>query len=602
MAAFENSWFVARVSYGGSGGRTAELRGGHRLSRQVGDALIEVSYGGAAHMAVDEVRDLAVLVHGDIYEPYGPDPAAMVLNEYALDPTRTWTTLNGSMAVLVLDGRRQKVMAVTDRINSRKVFVSRDNGGWWLSSSLQLHPTEGLSIDPGAVASFLINSVVHNNKTPFREISVLPRASVHTLSRRDRDSSEYWRYEFTGDHRPASNDELRGQLSELLRESVRRRVATVDGRLFISMSGGYDSKAVAAFLAEIAGTDRLGAFTYHHGPRIGDVDAPAAEMASRFLGIDHQTVDLYDGDVMRVLAANSTLGQGMKFAKETDFWDRVLPLVGAQASNALFVADNPFGMKQRRSEGAKDDILGLVNIYPVRGIEWFLSQVPAQQAQTIRDSWEQNLVELRNRVPDYEDPRDSQSFMYLDQRIGNFLTLWRECFQMPFARVFNPYMDNDILDFVRSVPADMKDGKILYKEALTSAFPDLFRLEVSVGGFGLPTFGDDFRAHHQQIKAMLDDHPSRLDELIPPEAIYAVIQSRSASMATGLDRMKRIGKQVPKRIVTARRAVRKFKSHVKAASTHNVPWTDLVFIALTLRGFLETDRLPSDYPIRGAAN
>ena len=602
MAAFENSWFVARVSYARPDDRKAERRGDQRFSRQVGEALIEVSYGGAAHLAVDEVRDLAVLVHGDIYEPFGPDPATIVLNQYALDPTRMWTTLNGSMAVLVLDGRRQKVMVVTDRINSRKVFVSRDDGGWWLSSSLQLHPTEGLSIDPGAVASFLINSVVHNSLTPFREVSVLSRASAHTLSRRDRESSEYWRYEFTGDHRPASSDELRGQLTELLRESVRRRAATVDGRLFISMSGGFDSKAVAAFLAETVGTDRISAFTYHHGPRIGDVDAPAAEMASKFLGIDHQTVELYDGDVMRVLAANSTLGQGMKFAKETDFWERVGPLAGAQASNALFVADNPFGMKQRRSEGAKDDILALVNIYPAAGIEWFLSQVPAEQAQTIRDSWEQNLVELRNRVPDYEDPRDAQSFMYLDQRIGNFMTLWRECFQMPYARVFDPYMDNDVLDFVRSVPADMRDGKILYKEAVASAFPDLFRLEGSVGGFGLPTFGDDFRARHQEIKALLDGHPSRLDELIPPEAIYAVIQSRSASIATGLDRMKKIGKQVPKRIVTARRAVRKFKSHVKAASAHNVPWTDLVFIALTMRGFLESDRRTSNSPIRGANN
>ncbi len=513
----------------------------------------------------------------------------MILERYASGPTWNWKDLHASAAVLVLDGRNRKVLVVTDRVNSRKVFASKDHGGWWLSSSLNIHPTEGLSIDPGGIGSLLTNLVMHHNLTPFREIKTLLRSSVHTFTRNGRESSEYWRYEFTDENRHVDRNEIRDHLRELLREGVRRQAATVDGRLFISMSGGYDSKSIAAFLTQTVDPNRIGAFTYHHGPRIGDVDAPAAEVAARFLGIDHRTVELFDGDLMRVLSSNAMQGQGMKLCKETDFWHRVGPVIGTEANNALFVGDNPFGMKKRRYGGQKEEVLALVDVYPTAGIEWFLAHLPPEGARTLRNEWQRGFQELVDRVPDYKDHRDAQSFMYLDQRLANFITLWRECFQMPYVRVLNPYLDNNVIDFARTIPAEMREDKAIYKEALESAFPDLLHLPGSKGGFGLPTFADEIREHRHGIEGSLEG-PSRLDELIPPQAILALIDSRTASVATGFDKLRAAGRQVPKRMAVARRAVRAFKKRVQMASAHSVPWPELVLQVLALRRFLASDR------------
>jgi hypothetical protein len=293
---------------------------------------------------------------------------------------------------------------------------------------------------------------------------------------------------------------------------------------------------------------------------------------------------------MRVLATNGSQGQGMKLCKETDFWHRVGPLMGEDSSNALFVGDTPWGMKKRRSEGQKEDVLALVDVYPVAGIEWFLARLQPEGAEALRDGWQRGFRELRDRVPDYEDHRDAQSFMYLDQRISNFLTLWRECFQMPYVRVFNPYLDQDVLDFACTVPADLREDKAIYKEAIASAFPDVYQLPGSRGGFGLPTFANEIREHSEKLKALLRSQPSRLDDVIPPEAIEDLIDSKSASMATGFDKLREIGKGVPKRVVIARRAVRTFKKRAQAASTHVVPWPELVLQVLALRGFLAKDR------------
>jgi len=594
VAPFENSWFRARISYGPSprgGAATTPIR---HLTRQIGDAFVELSHGGASYLAVDEPRNLTVLVHGDVYEPFGTNPAQVILDRYGSGSAWAWSDLHGSVAVLVLDGRSQKVLAVTDRVNSRKVFASKDDTGWWISSSLNIHPTEGLSIDPGGIGSLLTNLVMHNNLTPFREIKRLSRSSVHRFTREGCESNEYWQYEFTGENRDLDRNELRHQLRDLLREGVRRQVATVDGRLFISMSGGYDSKSIAAFLTQTVDPDRISAVTYHHGPRIGDVDAPAAEVAARFLGIEHRTVELFDGDLMRVLSANASLGQGMKLCKETDFWDRVGPAMGDDATNALFVGDNPFGMKQRRYEGQKADVLALVDVYPTAGIDWFFAHLPPDGARALREDWERSFQELVDRVPDYEDHRDAQSFMYLDQRVANFITLWRECFQMPYVRVLNPYLDNDVLDFVCTIPAEMREGKAIYKEALESAFPDLLHLPGSKGGFGLPTFADEIREHQQAIEESLKGQPSRLDELISPDAILSLIDSKRASVATGFDKLRAAAQQLPKRIAIARRAVRAFKKRVQTASSHSVPWPELTLQILALRGFLARDRESPD--------
>ena len=593
VSPFQNSWFLGRVSFVQAVPQYAPpASGSHRLARRVGAALVEIEYGGACHVAVDETRDLTVLVHGDLYDPFGPNPAELVLRLYAADQIGTWIRLNGSMVVLVLDGRTRRFMVVTDRVNSRKVFASQDPVGWWLSSSLNIHPTQGLTIDPAGVGSLLTNRVMHGDLTPFREVKKLSRASVHTFAPDGFQSREYWQYEFTGENRNVPRAELRDQLRELLRDGVRRRARTADGRLFISLSGGKDSKSIAGFLAETVGPERLSAFTYHHGPRHGGVDAPAAEEAAKFLGIEHRTIELFDGDLMRVIDTNSVRGQGMKVAKETDFWATVGPLMRADPTNALFVGDSPFHFKERRSDGQKEDLLALVNVYPPAGIEWFLARLSGEKAAAIRDGWHDSWSDLQGRVPHYEDWRDAQSYLYLDQRIPNFLMPWRESFQMPYVRVFNPYLDNDVLDFVRTLPGDLRVRKVLFTEAVASAFPELFSLPVTDGGFGLPTFADEIRDGFPEIKTALQSRPCRLDDLVPPNAIEDLIQSRDATIATRVDKLRAIGKQVPKRFGAARKAVRTYKKQ-KQAMMHHVPWTELVFQLLALRGFLTRDRRPA---------
>ena len=90
--------------------------------------------------------------------------------------------------------------AITDRINSRKVFYSKYKGSYWLSTSLYLHPTADVDIDPAGIACYLANGVVHNNRTLFDGIRILERACVHKLTVDGFHGTRYWSYEFTNSY------------------------------------------------------------------------------------------------------------------------------------------------------------------------------------------------------------------------------------------------------------------------------------------------------------------------------------------------------------------------------------------------------------------
>jgi hypothetical protein len=362
------------------------------------------------------------------------------------------------------------------------------------------------------------------------------------------------------------------------------------------MSGGYDSRGVAAFLHELGERERTIAVTYHHGPQLEAMDSPVAARVAEFLGVQHRTIEFYNGDLRRVVEMNSRLGQGMKLCKETDFWDCVGTEVYGPSEGVLFVGDTPFGMKKRRSRGEKEDVLGLINIYPTDGIAWFLNMLPSESAEDLRESWHDNLIQLRARVPACEDERDAQAYMYLDQRVSNFLMLWRECFQMSYLRVVNPFLDNDILDFARTIPGELREGKSLYKEALASAFPELYRLPMASGGFGLSNFNSEISEQLPALGDTLEDRPSKLDDLVPPEVILRLLELVGSPGAKGTERIKGLGSSAPKHFPLARRFLRFFESNVRRATTHHVSKSELALRIFFIREFLAPSAARSQCP------
>jgi asparagine synthase (glutamine-hydrolysing) len=534
----------------------------------------------------DDRSGVGVMLHGDLYGP-AADPIDL-LNRYLLEGESLFELLNGSFAVLVVDPRADRVLVVSDRFGSRKIFASEGEGGWWLSSTLDRHPTAEHRLSPAGIGSLLSSGAAHADLTPFEGIRKLDPGSVHEFSPGGQTAVRYWGFQASNTEVGRSPSDLRKQMVQVMRAAVERRLER-SGELFISLSGGGDSRTVAGLLSELV-VDRkqVRAFTYHHGRPVGDTDVRVAGMVADELGFGHEVVEAYRGDLMAVIAANSASGQGIaNFCHETDAWAAVGPAMASSSDNVLFVAEI-IGVVKTPKGGTPESVLAEMDSYPISIIDYFLDYLDDDVSQAVRDGWGHHYRQLSMRAASHADIRAAYEDLRLGQRLPNRLMPWREFFQMPYVKVANPLLDNDVVDLTLALPVELRERKALYRQALAEAFPRLASIPVTSGGWNNPDWAKEVRNNAKPIKELLQ-RSSRLDELIPPEAIAQLLDTGMRSASTGRDNMTRRLKAVVKQSAPLRRIVRAAKPKVQPAVRRKRPWERLMLDLLSLRGFLSKD-------------
>lgn len=586
MTAYSASWFLARI---GPLDRPASAPspGNACATARLETQQVEMWSPARELLAVDDETGVTVLLHGDLY---GPKLAPRGLLEvYLSEGESLFASLKGSFAVLVVDQRKNRVLVATDRFSSRKVYVSGENGEWWLSSTLARHPTAGHALSPAGIGSLLSSGVAHTDLTPFDGVRKLRPASLHTFSGSSMSVERYWEFRGRGDLAGRTPDDLRKQLVEVMRSSVERRLSG-SGEVFVSLSGGHDSRSVVGFLAELIDDHRrVHPFTYHHGPPVGDTDAGAGGAIAAQLGFRHEIVEAYRGDVLEVIAANAAAGLGMaNYCQEVDAWKAVGPVMAASDRNVLFVAEFP-GDAAKAKGGSPESTLASVDVYPISTVEFFVSQLDPEAGDSLRNGWENHYEQLRETAASHSEPRTAYDHLYLDQRLPNTLMPWRECFQMPYVRVANPYLDDDVVDLMLSLPVELRADKLLYRQAIAEALPDLFDLPVSPGGWNAPDWARELRVNAGPVRDLLRS-PSRLDELIPPSAIVRLLEAGLAPPAARGDDVVARLRTLVRDSAPLRRVVRAVKPKVQPAVRRKRPWERLMLDLLSLRGFLATDR------------
>jgi len=585
MVAYSASWFVARIGPL-DGSRSGHLPRSPSETRYLPTQRVEIWSSSPDLLAVDDEVGVTVLLHGDLYGPKGGSDA--LLEAYLSQGESLFGRLNGSFVVMVLDQRKDRVYVATDRFSSRKVFLSGENGERWLSSTLARHPTSGHALSPAGIGSLLSSGAAHGDLTPFEGVCKLRPASLYTISRSGTLGERYWEFSESGGLQGRTPAEVRKQLVEVMRSSVERRLAG-QGDVFVSLSGGYDSRAVAGILGKVvADRNRVRLLTYHHGPPVGDTDAGAAAAVAAHLGFRHQTIEAYQGDVIKVIAANAAAGQGIaNFCFEVDAWQTVGPEMAATDENVLFVAEIP-GMGPAPKRDTAQAVLASVSLYPISTIEYFVSQLDPDAGNSLRSGWSETYSQLLQQATSHWDPRAGQDYLYFDQRLANTLMLWRESFQTPHVRVANPFLDNDVVDFIVSLPVEYRTEKLLYRQALTEAMPDLFSLPLSPGGWNAPDWAKELRSSAGEIRDLLRS-PGRLDELIPPQAIIRLLEAGLATPTARGDDAVAGMKALMRKSAPLRRVVRAIKPKVKPAVRRRRPWERLLLDLLSLRSFLGSD-------------
>ncbi len=231
----------------------------------------------AGHAFVTQ-SDTEVLVHG--YEQWGEQMVER---------------LNGQFAFCIVDKRSGLVFLARDRMGIKPLHYAIDGDRLVFASELKAllqDPPLRRGVDPVALDEYLAYEFVPSPRSIVRGISKLRPGHTLTWSAAERRPRlrRYWAPQLNIDGgRPRRDlEEECSELRAVLRESVRKELIS-DVPLGVFLSGGIDSSAVTAMMAELGGDVK--SFSVGFAERSFDEAAHAREVA-RHLGTDHHEMTL----------------------------------------------------------------------------------------------------------------------------------------------------------------------------------------------------------------------------------------------------------------------------------------------------------------------
>jgi asparagine synthase (glutamine-hydrolysing) len=465
------------------------------------DASLALVDGIAAALAgrIDNLAELASEVDANGGMPVPATPAAVLAAVFHLHGEQTPRRLRGVFAAALTDGKR--LVCFRDHLGLGSLCYRSDGHHVYAATEAkQIVAGSGISREPNLDVVERIYFGSNDDTTPSALLGVerVPRATVLTTEDAAVHMHRYWDPESFLETARLSYDDVKARFDELMAQAVDRCVTGADE--IISLSGGIDSPAIAAFAAprhlQVTGRPlpALSA-TFPDHPSVDE--RPYIEAAASAFGIDLHTFAQKVNPLDR-LAEWAELVDGptstISLPHYADYYRRVRVLGGRivlTGELAEHVADmsaylphhllthGRFSALQGHLRGSRSRKLMTIG-------RLFASALEPRALTAAR--WRRR----RNGIPSWVDPqraneaavrsavraRERWRAVQLGPFVGTGQTSEAEeaCQAVCGIRARRPWADIDLWELFLSLPAEMKlpDGrsKTLVKRLLRGRVPD----------------------------------------------------------------------------------------------------------------------------------
>ncbi|HSA33048.1 MAG TPA: asparagine synthase (glutamine-hydrolyzing) [bacterium] len=446
--------------------------------------------------------------------------------------------LNGMWSFAIYDRERGRLFLSRDRFGKKPLFYSLQKGVFAFASelsALRKHGTLNLSHSEKALKKYFAYGYIPAPHTIFSEVSKLPGGCslVYDLRTGDLRVSRYWDLEIEPFEQVPDNAEaLWGeQIRALLSASVKRRLMS-DVPLGVFLSGGIDSSAVTAYAVQHAGAERMKTFCIGFTEADFDESRYASRVA-RLFGTAHREEILsmeMAGGLVPELARRLDEPMGDASLLPTYLLARhtrreVTVALGGDGGDELFAGYDPFRALKAAalydravpkplhkaisllagrlpvSHGhmsldfrIKRTLMGLDHPAPLWPAIWMSTLLPGQLTELFgtptdtEELYEEAIASWDScRSPDLVDKvLCFFTKLYLQDDI---LVKGDRASMMVSLEVRAPFLDIELVDFVRRIPARFKlrrgTTKYLLKKALEPLLPREI-LHRKKKGFGIP--------------------------------------------------------------------------------------------------------------------
>jgi len=471
--------------------------------------------------------------------------------------------LNGMWAFAIFDRTRNQIFISRDRFGKKPIFYTHQNNTFVFASELNaltLHSAVNASFSKRSLQKYFAYGYIPAPLSIYQSIYKLPGGTnlLFDIAHFSINIRKYWDFLLTPSEAipiPKDPERVWGeQLRELLRRAVRRRL-TADVPLGVFLSGGIDSSSITAFASEVPMSNGLQTFSIgfheksfdesHHARRIAETfhtqhyhEVLSLERAKRLLPgiVSRLDEPLGDASLLPTYLLCRETRKHVKVALGGDGGDELF--AGYDPFKALRLAESFSRWMPRPVHIA---IRMMVNLLPVshrnisldfklkrtlKGLSfpkhlwnpvWMGPGDPYEIGQLFREPVDpedlySEAVECWESCPHRNLVDKTLQFftrLYLQDGI---LAKVDRAGMMNSLEVRSPFLDIELVDFVRKIPYNFKyrhgETKYILKRAMEPILPrnTVYRKKK---GFGIPVgkwFKHDVLGWHgHRLPAHMDE-------------------------------------------------------------------------------------------------
>jgi len=384
--------------------------------------------------------------------------------------------LQGVFALAVWDVERRQLVLANDRVGLRPLYYTQGPGLFAFAGEIKgLLALEGVSreIDDDAVADFFAFECVLGDKTFFREVHLLPPATVLTVRDGVVDQHTYWNLAYAPFSPDRSEEAWVEEMVHLLSQAVARRLqkgVTVG----FALSGGLDSCTLLAAITQALGA-QLPTYTYGLP---GSRDVECARQAARIAGVPHRMLYLSEDYLSAYAAQTVERTEGLLNCLNSHGFalhamaDECQAMMLGNGGDVLFYT---YCSRYPKSLTMQGDVIS--NLFQLNSLfseeetaRLFSQQYYPRVKGRALASLESTMAELTpNSVDNIYDTHQLLGYHRRSILQGLFTINHRLEYR-------EPYYDYDVVDFALRIPPYLRWNRKIHRMALARLSPALARL------------------------------------------------------------------------------------------------------------------------------
>ena len=329
--------------------------------------------------------------------------------------------LSGEYALLIYDKKNRMLHFITDRYGSKPIYYYEENG--LIAWAHEVKAFLGLSRFVPEILSetfneFMSAGYLTENKTWFKDVHKIPGSSVMSFDLQTRDLTErkYWNWtEIISINGRSNIKGITEELASMFRNAVRKRLGS-NTRIGIPLSGGLDSRAI---LVSIPYEYREITTAYTFGKHGCDEIKHASSVANK-LGVKHLIFELNESNWIDPRIKGVWISDGIL---------DLLHMHGVEFLNAV-------------KEHADIILSGILGGGLIGGL--FLKEKKTTETEI-----------LEKRIAGRSIIGVTLESYMINQRL--------------------PFFDNELNEFILSIPRSLRANAKLYHKMLLSNYPEYFR-------------------------------------------------------------------------------------------------------------------------------